>query len=207
MQKIKDYIYYNRKELIISFIFIVILLTYIIINNITHNEEVEYEKNIFKIEEVETEKEDAKEVDEKIVVDIKGEVNNPGTYEMSQDKRVSDVINDAGGLTDKASTDNINLSKKVEDEMVIVVSDKEEANIEKETLLTDNIENNSTGKISINNADEKELTNIKGIGPSKAKSIIEYRNKNGQFNSIEEITNVKGIGKATFEKIKDYIKL
>ena len=62
-------------------------------------------------------------------------------------------------------------------------------------------------KISINTARLSELMNIKGIGEIKAKSIIEYREKNGLFKSIEDITKVKGIGSSTFEKIKDYIKV
>lgn len=64
-----------------------------------------------------------------------------------------------------------------------------------------------SGKISLNNASLKELTNLTGVGEKKAQAIIEYREKNGGFKSIEEITKVSGIGKSTYEKIKDQLTL
>ena len=65
----------------------------------------------------------------------------------------------------------------------------------------------SDDKVSINDASLSELMTINGIGEVKAKSIVEYRNNNGRFKSIEDIKNVSGIGNSTFEKIKNYIKL
>ena len=61
--------------------------------------------------------------------------------------------------------------------------------------------------IDINIADAEELSTLSGIGPSLANRIIEYRNKNGDFKSINELAKVSGIGKSTIEKIKDYIKV
>ena len=61
------------------------------------------------------------------------------------------------------------------------------------------------GKININNAALEELDKLPGIGPVKAKSIIDYREKYGKFDSIEEITNIRGIGDKTFENLKDSI--
>jgi competence protein ComEA len=60
-------------------------------------------------------------------------------------------------------------------------------------------------KVNINTANKDELCALKGVGPAIAVRIIEYREKNGKFKTIEEITEVKGIGDATFEKIKDLI--
>ena len=82
----------------------------------------------------------------------------------------------------------------------------------------DNIENDAciepetsietqTSKISINNASLEELMTLSGIGEAKAKSIIEYREQNGGFNSIEDIKNVTGIGDALFDQIKENITL
>jgi len=62
-------------------------------------------------------------------------------------------------------------------------------------------------KININTSSEKELLQIKGIGPVTAKKIIEYRNQNGQFNSVEELKNIKGIGDKTLEKIKGEVTI
>ncbi len=196
MQKIRDYIYYNRKEVIITFVFILLFAIYLAINDKGSNEVID--ENIIKEETIEEKQND----NESLVVDIKGEVNNPGTYEVDKDKRVKDVVEDAGGLTTDANTDNVNLSEKVHDEMVIIIPNEETKD---DVVIQDNKVSNS--KISINDASVAELTNIKGIGPSKAQSIVDYRNQNGKFKSIEEIINVKGIGQKTFDKIKDYIRI
>lgn len=173
-------------------------------------------------------------VDNKIFkVDIKGQVVNPGVYELSNSSRVIDVINMAGGLTDIANTSLINLSKKIEDQMVIIIYSNDEvinSNIkeietvfkvvEKECVcpaikndgcINTELDNNVNGdnnidssKININTASLEELMTLTGVGESKAKSIIEYREKN-KFTSIEDIMNVSGIGESAFDKIKEYI--
>ncbi len=156
---------------------------------------------------VESEIEEKKDIKESIVIDIKGEVNNPGSYEIESDKRIKDAITKAGGLTNDADTESINLSEKLQDEMLIVIPKKEETkenNINTEIKTTAEVKDN---KISINTATKQELMKISGIGESKAQSIIDYRNQNGRFNKLEELTNVSGIGKKTFEKIKNSIKL
>lgn len=66
-------------------------------------------------------------------------------------------------------------------------------------------ESTSNGKININIAGEEELDTLSGIGQTLAKRIIEYREQNGAFSSIDEITQVRGIGEATYNKIKDFI--
>ena len=67
------------------------------------------------------------------------------------------------------------------------------------------MDNNDNSKININKADITQLTTLTGIGESKAQSIIEYRNNNGSFKTIEDILNVSGIGDTLFAKIKDNI--
>ncbi len=152
-----------------------------------------------------------------VIVDIKGMVVNPGVYEVPSSYRVNDVIETAGGLVDGADTSKINLAKVVSDEMTIIIYSNEEI-LEKyknEVCVCDcpDISNDACISdeddevININTADIDELMNIKGIGRSKAKAIIEYREKNGNFNSIDDIKNVDGIGDSLFEKIKMYIKV
>lgn len=192
-----------------------------------------YKNNQSKTEEIVDifkEKEDKEEVTEitgeteekenieKIVVDIKGMVANPGVYEVDSTSRINDVIALAGGLIEGADTSMINLAKIVEDEMTIIIySSKEVLEKYKEEvcicdcpLITNDAcieeqESSNNEIININTATTEELTKITGIGEAKAKSIIEYRDQNGKFNNIEEIKNVPGIGDSIFEKIKDYI--
>lgn len=206
MQKIKDFIYFNRKEILITTISIIVFICYIFFNsgNTSKNS-----NTIVKEEILKEEKEDKKDISEevKVVVDIKGEVIKPGTYEMVLGKRVIDVINVSGGLTSKADTSNINLSEKITDEMLIVIPSIDEVKKEEVNSKTTPKKEQNDDKISINTATIEELQKIKGIGEVKAKSIIEYRNQNGRFKTIEEITNVNGIGSSTFEKIKNYIKV
>ncbi len=166
-----------------------------------------------------------------VKVEIKGAVKNVGVYEINPNDRVSDLITLSGGLKEDADTSTINLSKELKNEDVVIVYTKEEINemkkgstsikyiekqcvcpkIENAACIEDIIDNsnsiiNKTGKISLNTATLDELLTIPGIGQSKAKLIIEYRNTNG-FKKIEDIMNVKGIGNGIFEKIKDYITI
>lgn len=162
-----------------------------------------------------------------VFVDIKGAVKNPGVYEVSSDSRIIDVIKKAGNLKKNADTSIINLSKKVKDEMYIIIYTKEELSDYKEKIIpsskivkeveeriicpdTDNdgcINNSSSSdKININNASVSELSSLTGIGEGKAKKIIEYREKN-KFENIEDIKNVPGIGNNLYEKIKDNIEI
>lgn len=216
--RFKDFCYYNRKIIILSFFCLIVVLFFYF--------EFSYETTSGVSENIILENDLEKEIVEEVtnnnfvIVDIKGAVVNPGTYEMKEDDRVIDVIDMALGLLENSDTSTINLSKKVYDEMVIYVPFKDDVlendiineyvyeNSKSETDYS-NVSNNvvTDGKISINNASLSDLMKIKGIGEVKALSIIEYRNSNGNFKSIEDIKNVSGIGNKTFEKIKEYIKL
>ena len=190
-------------------------------NNQSKNEEV---VDIFREEKVEEPKEEIEKQEntkQKVFVDIKGMVANPGVYEVDKESRVNDVIEIAGGLIEGADTSLINLAKIVSDEMTIIIYSNEEI-LEKYKeeicvcdcpLITNDacIENNinesnkNNQKININTATKEELMTITGIGESKAESIIEYRNQKGNFKTIEEIKNVSGIGDTLFEEIKNNI--
>ena len=142
--------------------------------------------------------------DEKIFVDVKGAVKHPGVFETTKDKRVKDLIEEAGGLLDDADTSTLNLSQKVKDQMVIYVL----KHGEKPKQISDGSSSTSNGDvININTANKEQLMKISGVGKTKAEAIISFREKNGDFKKKEDITKVKGIGKATFEKIKDKIEV
>ena len=141
--------------------------------------------------------------DEKIFVDVKGAVKHPGVFETTKDKRVKDLIEEAGGLLDDADTSTLNLSQKVKDQMVIYVL----KHGEKPKQISDSSSSSNTDVININTANKEQLMKISGVGKTKAEAIISYRDKNGDFKKKEDITKVHGIGKATFEKIKDKIEV
>ena len=142
--------------------------------------------------------------DEKIFVDVKGAVKHPGVFETTKDKRVKDLIEEAGGLLDDADTSTLNLSQKVKDQMVIYVL----KHGEKPKQISDGGSSSSNADvININTANKEQLMKISGVGKTKAEAIISYREKNGDFKKKEDITKVRGIGKATFDKIKDKIEV
>ena len=198
MKNIRKYIY------IITIIIFIIFCIMVIIrkrelkdNNINYT--VNKEENIINKDNEDNE-------EEYIYVDIKGEVINPNVYKIKKGLRVIDVINLAGGLTEESDTSNINLSKIVTDEMVIVIKSKnnEEVYIDSDVDINNN--NNNNQLIDINTCTIDELLTLPGIGESKANNIIEYRKKN-KFNTINDIMNVSGISESLFNKIKEYIKV
>ena len=217
---------FNQYKYYILVIILLLLIVFILLFNSFNSEKIE---KVEAIKEIKTEEKVEKPKKAYIKVDVKGEVQKPGVYELEEGKRVIDSINMSGGLTKNADTSYLNLSKRLKDEMTIIVYSKEEiANMkEKESIIVymekecncpsisndacindnsnyDSI-NNSNEKININTATIEELQSLTGIGESKAKSIIEYRETNGNFKSIEDIMNVSGIGESAYSKIKDNI--
>jgi len=150
---------------------------------------------------------------QQVFVDIKGAVMYPGVYELQPDQRIIDAVQLAGGYTQDADTQLINHAQKVQDEMVIYIPVKGEKLDEiTSNILTMPTSGTSQGdngmkdqKVNLNKADEATLTTLTGIGPSKAQSIISYREENGDFKTIEDLKKVSGIGEKTFEKLKDFI--
>jgi len=152
---------------------------------------------------------------------------------MDSSSRIIDVIEKASGLTENANTSVINLSKKIRDEMVIIIYSNQQVRefektkeieqqvqekciqVDENALKNDaciesskesNTETNNT-KVSINSATLEELMRLSGIGEAKAKDIIEYRNANGPFKKIEDLMEIPGIGESIFAKIKENITL
>ena len=227
--------YRHKKEIILVCLGLVLLLvigSFFIYKNYTaENKE---EKNIVLNTKKDIKKDEEEEEEVYYQVDIKGEVINPGIYTVKEGSRVIDVIRLAGDLTEVADTSVLNLSKKVKDEMVIIVysydevenftATKEKEEIEQEACLSQNgIQNDAcikdstddtssssvviSGKVSLNTATLDELMTLPGIGESKAQAIIEYREEVGAFQNIEELKEVSGIGDAIFDQIKENITI
>ena len=139
-----------------------------------------------------------------IFVDIKGAVKNPGVYQMKSGDRVKDALDAAGGLTAEADSQKVNLAKRLEDQMVIVVAKVGEEATEIPAGETRK-EATKEGKVNINTATVEELKTLKGVGEKKAEAIIEYRKKNGSFKTKEDLMKVHGIGKKLFESFQERI--
>lgn len=145
---------------------------------------------------------------EKILVHVAGEVLNSGVYELESGARVIDALMAAGGATSLANLDLINLAAPISDgEKIYIPSviEKIKPLNQGSSYTSSAYSGGGSGKININTADTTELQKLSGIGPGKAKSIIDYRNKNGPFRSVDDLLNVSGIGEKTLEKIRDEI--
>lgn len=142
---------------------------------------------------------DVKEKD-KICIHICGAVTNEGVYEVDKGTRVYEVLELAGGLTKEAATDYVNQARVVKDGEKIIFPTKEQ--IEAGDFVT---EDNDKGVVNINTATIDKLMTLSGIGESRAKLIIKYRQQHGGFDKIEDIMKVNGIKEGSFNKIKDSI--
>ena len=160
-----------------------------------------------------------------IYVDIKGYVEKPGVYSFKKEDnaRINDLILKAGGLKKDADTSTINLSKKLDDEMTVIIYSQKEINDylngknelqKKLEICEEKLKNNAciekkvvdTKLININTCSKEELLSLSGIGEGKAAAIIEYRQKN-PFTSIDDLKKVDGIGESLFESIKNSITI
>lgn len=142
-----------------------------------------------------------------VLVYVVGAVKSPGVYKLNEGSRVKDAIESAGGPLSDADLLVLNLAEKLQDEDKIYIPKQGEADEVTQGIPGQNIgiSSKDDGKININTADIAELETLSGIGPATAQKIIDYRNENGPFKSIEEIKNVSGIGDRKFEQIKEKI--
>ena len=146
------------------------------------------------------------EADCVIYVDVCGQVNNPGVYELPGESRVFEAIEKAGGMTKAAASGYLNKAEKLSDgQQIYVPSEKE---IEENSLIGASTTENSSAsgdKVNLNTASKEELMTLAGIGEAKAESIIRYREEHGNFRTTEDIKNVDGIKDGVFNKVKDQI--
>ena len=131
-----------------------------------------------------------------VFVQVAGEVNKPGVYELPASSRVFDAVAAAGGLSVKANPASVNLARIVEDGEQIIVSDSQGA-----------VPVGTIAKVNINRATATEFDSLPRIGPTIAARIVDFRDKNGPFGSIDELGNVPGIGDTTLAGIRDQLTL
>lgn len=155
----------------------------------------------------------ANKVIDYIYVHIIGEIKSPGLIKLKDGARIVDAIDAAGGITENADLNKVNLAfilndgcklriPKVGEENETIVSMGDDYNVVQEGI---NVA--SGGKININTATQAQLETVTGIGPSTAAKIIEYRKQNGKFSKIDDIKNISGIGEEKFNNIKNQITI
>lgn len=158
------------------------------------------------------EQERATVVPERVVTEVPvyvcGAVNRPGVYEVAMPGLIQHAIELAGGFTEQADPNVLNLAAPVMGNERIYVPQQGE--VVSETLMmstTVSVGETNKGKVNINTADQATLETLPGIGEAKAKQIMAYRQSCGTFKTIEALQDVSGIGNKTFEGLKDLITI
>ncbi len=218
----------KKKSKIIIFLVLLLFGGYKILNNegimgndnvyvVSKEEDKGYEEDKYRtykeLDKNETQNEDETLIDEstikEVAIFISGEVKNPGVIEVENGTRLHDAIDKVGGVTDEADLNRVNLAIKVQDEQHYVIP-----KIGEEIDLNSSAGNTTTPKlddkvssVNINTATIEELDTLPGVGEATANKIVNYRDENGKFNSIEEIKNVNGIGDKKYEEIKELIDI
>lgn len=184
-------------------------------DNVEALEEVELSKE--HADEEEKENPDVKEEEKatgEVCVYVCGQVRCPGVYRLDADSRICDAIKLAGGLSKNAASSFVNQAEKIEDAQKIYIPSKKEVSSgakektgETAGSVATSAAGSSTGKININTAEKEALMTLNGIGESRACAIIQYRETNGKFDSIEQIKEVEGIKDGIYGKLKDQIEI
>ena len=203
----------TQKNIVIAVIILFIgIVGYYVYGRDSDTQEVINDEEIIAKDE-----ENSNESQEKIKIHITGAIQKEGIVTLYENSRVADAIEAAGGLKDDADMTKINLALILEDGMKLnipSINDKNETEDRNEELTNDegivqSITESSTksrvSKININKAGQIELETLPGIGSSIALKIINYRNENGKFSSIEDLKKVSGIGDNKFDNIKELI--
>jgi competence protein ComEA len=137
-----------------------------------------------------------------LIVDVAGAVQQPGVYEFAEGDRVIDAIERAGGSLPKADLSLLNLAAPLTDGTQILVPKAGQA---AGGVPGAGGTGSSSGLININSASATELETLSGIGEVLAATIVEYREQNGPFASVEDLMDVSGIGPATLDEIRDQV--
>jgi competence protein ComEA len=135
-----------------------------------------------------------------VLVHVVGEVNIPGMYELPQNSRLIDAVMAAGGLAANAGECGVNLARYVKDgEQINIPASQDGCNPQPGNV--------SGQPVSLNQGTAEQIDTLPGIGPTLAQRIVQWRESNGGFNSIEQLNDVSGIGDKLYAGIKDLVAL
>lgn len=147
--------------------------------------------------------------DAPLVVQIAGQVENPGVYRVAAGTRVFELIELAGGTKEGAYLESLNLASPLYDGQKVVIPEKKVAPDAAFNSLASTLEvepqKESSSRININIASASELVALPGIGEVLANRIVEYRTQNGPFRSLEDLKQVRGIGEKKAQELEDYL--
>jgi competence protein ComEA len=141
-----------------------------------------------------------------LIAHVSGAVKKEGVFKLRPGSRMLDAVNAAGGFLLNADISSVNLAEQLMDGSKIVIPFKI---LQPESLgcnLANGVDSNA-GTINLNTAKKEELMKIPGVGDVTAKRIIEFREKNGRFVSVDDLKKVGGIGDKKLEKMKPYITI
>lgn len=134
-----------------------------------------------------------------IVIHVAGAVQNPGLLKVASHTRLGEAIEQAGGATKEASLDALNLAIILQDGNRYYVPNLSEVTAQGKQAEPED------GKVDLNQADAQELMTLPQIGETRAKAILEYREKNGPFHATEDLKKVNGIGDGIYAMVRDHI--
>jgi competence protein ComEA len=196
------------KKVFIVVAAILIIVCGVVYKNTVYDTQVVFVEEVKKPEEEQEIKHEAEEEITSITVYVCGNVLNARNITLPKDSRVEDAIRLAGGVTENADLNGINMAQKLSDEDMVYVPKKGEI-IEAAGSKNSNGSPlpSKKGKLNINKASAQQLDALPGVGPSIAQKIVDYRSSRGGFKSIEELNNVSGIGDEKYKDIKDLITI
>jgi competence protein ComEA len=139
-----------------------------------------------------------------VIVHVAGAVHEPGVYRMRPDARVDDAVGRAGGATRRADLSQVNLAAKVEDGRQVLVPEK----VRSAPAGSSTAAPTQPGvPLNLNTATLEQLDELDGIGPATAQNILDYREANGGFGSVEELGQVPGIGDVRLASLREQVRV
>ena len=172
----------------------------------------------FEVEETETVTKATQEAEaeETVCVHVVGCVNAPGVYVCQKGARLADAVSAAGGFTEDAAADAVNLAREVTDGEQVRIPSAEEAAAQSQAPYEEASSGGSSanasatssasdGKVNVNTATSAQLQTVSGIGEVTAQKIIDERETNGPFSSVDDLTRVSGIGEKKLASLRDYL--
>ncbi|USS92869.1 helix-hairpin-helix domain-containing protein [Fructilactobacillus ixorae] len=139
---------------------------------------------------------------DRVVVDVKGAVKQPGVYTVATNTRVDQVIRLAGGFLPSADANQVNLAQKATDQSILYVPNQgEKPPMGPNEQSASPAGPTSDRKVNLNQADATQLQSVSGIGAKKAEKIVAYRQQTGNFKTVDELKNVPGFGAKTVTQL------